>query len=30
MPTLTPPQWSFLTDTTTPEIAFSGGMGAGV
>lgn len=28
-PTLTKPQWEFIGDITTPNIAFSGGMGAG-
>jgi hypothetical protein len=29
MAALTPPQFEFINDTTTPEIAFSGGLGAG-
>jgi hypothetical protein len=29
MPALTKPQWDFLSDRTTPNLAFSGGMGAG-
>lgn len=29
MPSLTRPQWDFLSDRTTPNLAFSGGMGSG-
>ena len=28
-PTLTAPQWDFISDIKTPNLAFSGGMGAG-